>query len=76
LPVAAIQRGPQGAFVFEVKPGHVVERLPVAVARQTETLAVVSAGLKPGQVVVTDGASRLTDGSHIQELNKIEDKSS
>ncbi len=71
LPVAAIQRGPQGAFVFEVKPGHVVARLPVTVARQTENLAVVSAGLKLGQVVVTDGASRLTDGSHIQELNTI-----
>ena len=75
LPVAAIQRGPQGAFVFEVKPGHVVARLPVTVARQTETLAVVSAGLQPGQVVVTDGASRLTDGSHIQELNKVDVKS-
>jgi multidrug efflux system membrane fusion protein len=74
LPVAAIQRGPQGAFVFEVKPGHVVERLAVTVSRQTELLAVVSQGLQPGQVVVTDGASRLTDGSHIQELNKLDNK--
>ena len=71
LPVAAIQRGPQGAFVFEVKPDHTVARLPVTVTRQTETLAIVSAGLQPGKVVVTDGASRLTDGSHVQELNTI-----
>jgi multidrug efflux system membrane fusion protein len=75
LPVAAIQRGPQGAFVFEVKPDHTVARLPVTVARQTETLAIVSTGLQPGKVVVTDGASRLTDGSHIQELNAIGDDS-
>ena len=75
LPVAAIQRGPQGAFVFEVKPGDVVARHPVTVSRQTETLAVVSAGLQPGEVVVTDGASRLTDGSHIHELNKAENPS-
>jgi multidrug efflux system membrane fusion protein len=76
LPVAAIQRGPQGAFVFEVKPDHVVQRHAVTVARQTENIAVVSAGLQPGQVVVTDGASRLTDGSHIQELNTLAQHSS
>jgi hypothetical protein len=50
-----------------------VARLPVTVARLTEKLAVVSAGLQLGQVVVTDGASRLTDGSHIQQLNKVSD---
>jgi multidrug efflux system membrane fusion protein len=69
VPVQAVQRGPQGAFVFTVKSDDTVARHPVTIARQTETLAVVSDGLQPGQVVVTDGASRLTDGSHIRQLN-------
>lgn len=67
VPIAAVQRGPQGAFVFTVT-GDTVTRHPIVVARQTERVAVVSSGLAPGQVVVTDGASRLTEGSHIHVL--------
>jgi multidrug efflux system membrane fusion protein len=74
VPVAAIQRGPQGAFVFTldhpIRPGskdsETVTRHPVVVTRQDETLAVIGSGLREGQVVVTDGASRLTDGSHVR----------
>jgi multidrug efflux system membrane fusion protein len=68
VPVAAVQRGPQGAYVYTVNPDDTVSRHPITVARQTEDVAVVSAGLSPGQVVVSDGASRLTDGSHIHAL--------
>jgi multidrug efflux system membrane fusion protein len=69
VPVAAVQRGPQGAFVYTVTAADTVSRHPITVARQDETVAVVSSGLSPGQVVVTDGASRLTDGSHIKHLD-------
>jgi multidrug efflux system membrane fusion protein len=69
VPVAAVQRGPQGAFVFTVQEHNSVTRHPITVARQTDVVAIVSAGLTPGQVVVADGASRLTDGSHIQSLS-------
>jgi multidrug efflux system membrane fusion protein len=68
VPVAAVQRGPQGAFVFTVL-GDTVTRHPIVVARQTEDVALVDSGLAPGQVVVTDGASRLTEGSKIRVLN-------
>ncbi len=64
VPIAAVQRGPQGAFVFTLVK-DTVTRHPVTVARQDEQVAVISAGLAPGQVVVTDGASRLTEGSHV-----------
>ena len=66
VPTAAVQRGPQGAFVFTLDH-DVASRHPVTVARQDEQLAVVSSGLAPGQVVVTDGASRLTEGSHVRQ---------
>ncbi len=70
VPIAAVQRGPQGAFVYTISAGNTVSRHPVIISRQTDTIAVVSSGLEPGQVVITDGASRLTDGSHIQPLSE------
>jgi len=67
VPTGAIQRGPQGAFVFTLDH-DVASRHPVVVARQDEQVAVVSGGLQMGQVVVTDGASRLTEGTHVHVL--------
>jgi multidrug efflux system membrane fusion protein len=66
VPIAAVQRGPQGAYVFTVTGNDTASRHPVVIARQTQDVAVVASGLVPGDVVVTDGASRLTDGSHIK----------
>ena len=66
VPTAAVQRGPQGAFVFTLDH-DVATRHAVTVARQDEQVAVIASGLSPGQVVVTDGASRLTEGSHIRQ---------
>jgi len=68
VPIAAVQRGPQGAFVYVVRPDDTVERRIITVPHQDDVRAVVSSGLKPGETVVTDGASRLTDGAHVKRL--------
>ncbi len=68
VPTSAIQRGPRGAFVFTLDPGDIARRHPITVARQDENVAIVSSGLQQGQLVVTDGASRLTEGSHVRKL--------
>jgi multidrug efflux system membrane fusion protein len=68
VPTAAVQRGPQGAFVFTLGPDNVAHRHAIDVARQDERVAVVSSGLQAGQTVVTDGASRLTEGSHVRRI--------
>ena len=68
VPIAAVQRGPQGAFVYVVQPDNTVQRRALTVPYQDETRAVITAGLKAGEQVVTDGASRLTDGAHIKKL--------
>ncbi len=47
VPTAAVQRGPQGAFVFTLA-NDVASRHPVTVSRQDEQVAVISAGLAPG----------------------------
>jgi multidrug efflux system membrane fusion protein len=65
VPPVAVQRGPAGAYVYVVQSNNTVERRPIQVGHQDEDVAVVTAGLRPGDRVVTDGASRLMDGSRI-----------
>ena len=65
VPPTAIQRGPQGSYVYLVKPDDTVERKTVQVGHEDESISVVTAGLEPGDEVVTDGASRLTDGAKV-----------
>jgi multidrug efflux system membrane fusion protein len=64
VPPAAIQRGPNGPYVF-VASGGTVKRQPVTVGHEDEQASIVTAGLRSGQNVVIDGASRLSDGTKI-----------
>ena len=64
VPTPAVQRGPDGTFVYLVK-GDAVAQTKVTVARQTEADTVVTAGLEPPAEVVTTGFNRLTDGAKI-----------
>jgi len=66
IPAAAIQRGPQGTYVFGVKPDHTVDIRPVAIAFTQDNLSTVTSGLAPNDVVVTDGQDKLQDGSQIE----------
>ena len=64
VPTAAVQRGPDGAFVY-VANNDAVTLTKVTIGRQTEADTVVTAGLEPPAVVVTTGFTRLTDGAKI-----------
>jgi membrane fusion protein, multidrug efflux system len=66
LPTAAILRGPQGTFVYSVKPDKTVEARTVAISLTQGNTTVVSSGLNPGDTVVTDGQDKLQTGSKIQ----------
>ena len=66
VPIAAIQRGPSGAFLYTVDSAGIAHRRDVTVSHQDETLAVVAAGLRMGEAVITDGASRVTDGARVK----------
>ena len=63
VPTAAVQRGPNGTFVYVVQPDDTVAVRPVTVAQQDETQAVIASGLQAGERVVTTGFARLTDGA-------------
>lgn len=66
IPSAAIQRGPQGSYVFAVKPDKTVEMRNVTVALVEASYAAITAGLQPGETVVTDGQDKLQNGSHVE----------
>jgi multidrug efflux system membrane fusion protein len=66
IPAAAIQRGPQGTYVFTVKPDHTVEIRPVTIAFTQDNVSVIASGISPAEVVVTDGQDKLQQGSAVE----------
>jgi membrane fusion protein, multidrug efflux system len=69
VPTPAILRGPQGTFVYLMKPDKTVEARTVAMSLQQGDITVVTSGLNPGDTVVTDGQDKLQTGSTIEPRN-------
>ena len=65
VPTAAIQRGPNGAFVYVVKDGDTVTVRRVTLTQQNDVQAVVATGLQADERVVTTGFARLTEGTQV-----------
>ncbi len=65
VPTAAIQRGPQGTFVYVVKDDNTVTVRRVRITQQDDVRAVVGTGLRAGEKVVTTGFARLTEGTAV-----------
>ena len=70
VPSQAVQTGQQEQYVFVVKPDHTVEYRPVVVSRFLNQETVISQGLKPGEIVVTDGQLRLAPGEKVEIKNE------
>lgn len=66
VPAQAVQTGQQGQYVYVVRPDQTVETRTVQVARTVGGDTVVSAGLTPGETVVTDGQLRLAPGVKVK----------
>jgi multidrug efflux system membrane fusion protein len=62
VPSIAVQTGPQGEFVFVIKPDSTSEVRKVTVARTEGDVAVIAKGLAKGERVVTRGQLRLSPG--------------
>jgi multidrug efflux system membrane fusion protein len=65
VPSAAVQRGPNGTFVYVAKDDETVAVHPVTVAQQDDAEAVIAAGVADRDRVVTTGFAQLTDGAAI-----------
>lgn len=66
VPTSAIQRGPQGTFVYAVKDDRTATVRPITVGEIQEGDAFIKTGLSPGELVVVDGAERLREGSRVE----------
>jgi multidrug efflux system membrane fusion protein len=68
IPITAVNRGPNGTFAFVVGKDKKVSVRPVMVAWTQGTDAVIGSGVRPGEIVVTDGQMVLRPGSLIREI--------
>ena len=66
IPAVAIQRGPNGAFVYVVKPDQTVEVRKITVGTMEGSEAAIETGLAAGEQVVVDGVDKLQAGSKVQ----------
>ena len=65
VPSAAIQRGPQGSYVYVVKPDNTAELRNIRTGVSEGDSTSINQGLKAGEIVVTDGTDRLKPGSRV-----------
>jgi multidrug efflux system membrane fusion protein len=65
VPIAAIQHGPDGLYIFVVGSDSTVAIRAVSVGYRDKALAVVTEGLDGGEQVVVAGQSRLESGTKV-----------
>lgn len=73
VPQTAIQTGQNGNFVYVIQQGEAAIR-NVQVDRQVGELAVINAGLKPGEAVVTQVPRNLRPGVKVASLDEIKSR--
>ncbi|MGC1455920.1 MAG: MdtA/MuxA family multidrug efflux RND transporter periplasmic adaptor subunit [Nitrospirota bacterium] len=66
VPSQAVQRGPQGTFIYVVKADQTAEMRPVTLGISQEGNASITSGLTAGELVVVEGADRLREGSKVE----------
>ena len=68
-PSPAVQRGPNGAFVYVLGEDGRAHMRSVTTGRQDESQVVITSGLNAGEVVIASGFSRLSDGAKVRVMN-------
>jgi len=80
VPASVVQRGPDGTFAFIITDDNTAAMRPVDVFQIESGVALIDAGLKPGERVVVDGQYKLLPGSRVklseppQEKRKAESR--
>jgi multidrug efflux system membrane fusion protein len=67
IPTVAVQPSQRGSFVYVVGPDNKVEQRPVRIALVRGENSAVSMGVKSGERVVTDGQTRLKQGTLVRD---------
>jgi multidrug efflux system membrane fusion protein len=66
VPASAVQRGPDGSYVYVIGEDSTVQMWPVTVAQTENNEALIDAGLKGGEKVVVDGQYKLQPGATVK----------
>lgn len=66
VPQRAVMHGPKGDVVFVVDKDNKVLPRPVMVGELSGSMWRIAKGLQPGEVVVVDGAGKLTEGAPVR----------
>ena len=65
IPAVALQRGPEGFYVWVITPDNTAEQRPIEAQPVSEDVAIALKGLNAGERVVVDGQTRLDVGTHV-----------
>ncbi len=66
IPRVAVQRGPDGFYVWVIKPDNTAEQRPIDAQNVNDETALALKGLNAGERVVVNGQSRLDVGMPVQ----------
>jgi multidrug efflux system membrane fusion protein len=61
-----VQQGPQGSYVYVMKPDKTVEVRNINSSLTEGNLTQIASGVAPNEVVVTDGQDKLQAGSRVE----------
>jgi multidrug efflux system membrane fusion protein len=65
IPQAAAQRGQKGAFVYVVSQEQTATVRPIKLGPSEGDEVIVEEGLKPGEIIVVEGADKVRDGGKV-----------
>lgn len=67
VPATVVQRGPKGVFAYVISPqDQTVSMRTIEVDLTQGEVTIIKSGLKPGELVVSDGQNQLRPGSKVQ----------
>ena len=70
IPLDAVQHGPDGLFAYIVGPDRKAQVRPIKVSQSGNNNVVVTDGVKPGEMVVTDGSYRVQPGTLVVDAKQ------
>jgi membrane fusion protein, multidrug efflux system len=72
VPAQAVQRGPNGLFVYVVKPDQTVDMRSITAGGTVAGMTLVKQGLGPGEKIILDGQYKVQPGVKVQPITHAE----
>src|SRR5678816_4301740 len=66
IPSVAVQRGPQGTYVYAVGADKTAQMKPITIALTTGDVAVVGKGLDGGERLIVEGQNQVRPGGRVE----------